>query len=133
LGRWRLRTTLLAVVVVIAAAASVVVDAEIDVPEWANVPGVDLPFVGDDPLRCDVVAATGGVRIELAGDSDSIDDYRHVWVNGVVVEGLELQDRRAELSFEDDDVVHLAVSPTRQSDSRFWCGSASRSEGILER
>ena len=124
---------MLAVAVVIAAAASLLFDLEVDVPEWANVPGVDLPFVGDDPLICDVVAAPGGVAVELSGSPDTIDDYRHVWVNGEIDRDMPLQGRRAEVAFIDDDELHLAVSRTRERDDRFWCGSASRTDGILER
>lgn len=124
---------MLAVAVVIAAAASLLFDLEVDVPEWANVPGVDLPFVGDDPLRCDVVAAPAGVVVELAGSPDTIDDYRHVWVNGEIDGDLVVGERRVEVEFADEGELHLAVSRTRRWDDRFWCGSASNVDGILER
>ncbi|NEP51028.1 MAG: hypothetical protein F6K65_20400 [Moorea sp. SIO3C2] len=132
-GRWRRRTTVLAAVVVIAAAASLLFDIEVDVPDWANVPGVDLPFVGDDPLVCDVVDADPDMMVVLSGSPDTIGDHRFVWVNGEIDDALVLDGDRVQVSFGDAELIHLAVSTTREHDDRFWCGSADRELGVLER
>ena len=125
---------MLLVAVLAAAGAAVAIDGEIDVPEWANVPGVDLPFVGDDPLRCDVLALDGSsVRVQLSGAPKIIDDYVHPHVNGEPVPGIAIVDHAFVVPLPaDGSAAHLSVATTAGSDDRFWCGSADLERGVTE-
>ena len=130
----RSRIVGLTLAVVIALAAAVLIDGEVDVPGWANVPGVDLPFVGDDPLNCDVVAVDATtVRVELSGADDVIDDFVHVHVNGEPSPESEMVGHVAIVSLPADRAdVHLSVATEPGAVERFWCGSAN-SNGVIER
>lgn len=132
-GRRRTRIVGLTIAVVVALVAAVAIDGEVDVPEWANVPGVDLPFFGDDPLLCDLaVVDSTAVRIELSGAPDVIDDFVHVHVNGEPTPEYQMVDHVAIVSLPTDGSdVHLSVATAPGVDERFWCGSAN-GNGVSE-
>ncbi len=132
-GRRRTRIVGLTVAVVVAVTVAVMIDGEVDVPEWANVPGVDLPFFGDDPLLCDLVVVDAStVRVELSGAPDVIDDFVHVHVNGEPAPEFEMVDHVAiVLVPADGSEVHLSVATEPGVDERFWCGTANR-DGVSE-
>jgi hypothetical protein len=131
----RTRIIGLTVAVLVAAIAAVFIDGEVDVPEWANVPGVDLPFVGDDPLRCDVIAVDATtVQVELSGAPNIIDDYVHLYVNGEPAQESVRGERSFAVSLpEDGSDTHLSVATTPEANERFWCGTANNREGVTER
>lgn len=66
----------------------------IDLPAWANLPGVDIPVVGDtDAVDCRLsqIGDTDRVMITIVdGDTDTHGDYVHVWNAGELVDPSEL-------------------------------------------
>ena len=66
----------------------------IDLPAWANLPGVDVPIVGDtDAIDCRLsqIGETDRVRITIVdGNEDTYADYVHVWNAGRIVDPSEI-------------------------------------------
>jgi len=106
----------------------------IDLPAWANVPGVDLPLIGDkDAIDCRLSVAddtTDPVRIQIDivdGNEDSYTDYQYVWNNGNLVDNtmyerpsvdqliVPIQDDKPEQFFS------VSIEPIREG--RVYCES----------
>ena len=66
----------------------------IDLPSWANLPGVDIPLFGDtDAIDCKLAQIEDTDRVEITivdGDSNTHGDYVHVWNAGQVVDPSEV-------------------------------------------
>lgn len=80
----------------------------IDLPAWANLPGVDVPIVGDtDAIDCRLaqIDDTDRVRITIVdGNEDTYADYVHVWNAGQIVDPSEIT-RVA------DDIIESSSTP----------------------
>ena len=98
---------LVAVVAVLVGASAAGVGDVIDLPEWANVQGVDVPLIGDtDNLNCRLSQVEGTTDVEIRimdGDESTYDDFQYVFNNG------ELRDAE-ELTRVSSDVI---ISPSR--------------------
>lgn len=103
----------------------------IDLPEWANVPGVDLPVVGDtDQIDCRLAQIDGTRDVEITivdGDRETYPDYVHVWNNGNLVEATEI-DRQADdflvvpsTAGTDEQFYSISIEPVREG--RIYCES----------
>lgn len=66
----------------------------IDLPAWANLPGVDVPVIGDtDAIDCRLaqIGSTDRVQITLVdGDESTYAQYVHVWNAGQIVDPSEI-------------------------------------------
>jgi hypothetical protein len=103
----------------------------IDLPAWANVPGVDLPIVGDkDAIDCKLeqVAGTRNVEITIVdGDSSKYPNYVHVFNNGDLVDEAEIDRLSDEVLIVsstdgvDEQFYAIAVVPFREG--RIFCES----------
>ena len=64
------------------------VDDVIDLPAWAQIPGVDVPIVGDtDHLTCRLNQVEGTTDVEITivdGDESTYSEYIYVFNNGDV-------------------------------------------------
>lgn len=106
----------------------------VDLPAWANVPGVDLPLVGDkDAIDCRLSIAddtNDPVQIQIDvvdGDKDTYPDYQYVWNNGNLVDDttyerpavdqliVPVQDDKPEQFFS------ISIEPVREG--RVYCES----------
>jgi hypothetical protein len=79
----------LAAAVVAVALIGVGSDGEIDLPGWTDIPGIDVPFIGDsDVLDCRLSNPEGVlVQMELVdGDESTYGDFQHVWWNGNLID-----------------------------------------------
>ncbi len=105
----------------------------IDLPEWANVPGVDLPVVGDtDQIDCKLAQIDGTRDVEITivdGDKTTYPDYLHVWNNGNLVDAAQV-DRRADdvlvvpsTNGTDEQFYSISIEPVR--DGRVFCESVT--------
>ena len=85
----------------------------IDLPEWANIPGIDIPLIGDnDAIDCKLrqIDDTRNVRITIIdGDKTTYSSYVHVWNNGNLIEAT---DRPL------DEVLIVSSDPTK--DEQFY-------------
>lgn len=112
----------------------------IDLPEWANVPGVDLPIVGDtDQIDCKLSKAaisglTGDepdpypVEIKIVdGDKATYGQYMYVWNNGNLLdEGsiIRLDDELLHVipnNIEPEQFFSISIEPVREG--RVFCES----------
>lgn len=106
----------------------------IDLPAWANVPGVDLPIVGDkDAIDCRLSIADADadpIRIQIDivdGNSDSYGDYQYVWNNGNLVDSTEYErpaDDQLIVPIHDDkpeQFFSVSIDPIREG--RVYCES----------
>lgn len=106
----------------------------IDLPAWANVPGVDLPIVGDkDAIDCRLSIVEGSadplqIQIDIVdGNEESYMDYQYVWNNGNLVDDtvytrtsadqllVPVQDNKSEQFFS------VSIDPVREG--RVYCES----------
>ena len=132
-GSTRLRTVaLLAAAGVLAlVGASVAIGDEIDLPAWANVPGVDLPLLGDtDAIDCRLrqVDDTSQVEITIVdGDESTYDEYQWVFNNGQFVDAEDVErlasDTIISSSREGADEQFYAVALVPDPEGRVFCGS----------
>ena len=106
----------------------------IDLPEWANVPGVDLPVIGDtDQIDCRLSIADENadpvlIQIDVVdGDADTYSDYQYIWNNGNLVDstGFErIADDRFVVPVGSDrpeQFFSISIEPEREN--RVWCES----------
>ena len=67
----------------------------IDLPEWANVEGIDVPLIGDtDQIDCRLRAVDGADLVEVRivdGDESTYADYVHVWRNGNLLDAADVE------------------------------------------
>jgi len=103
----------------------------IDLPAWANVPGVDLPLVGDtDAIDCRLAQVDGSRNVEIRivdGDDSTYPDYEHVWNNGNLVDPTMI-DRQApdflivpSTEGTDEQFYSISIEPVREG--RVFCES----------
>ncbi len=103
----------------------------IDLPAWANLPGVDVPVVGDtDAIDCRLaqIGDTDRVQITIVdGDEDTYAQYTHVWNAGNLVDPSNLV-RVSDSVIESTSTEGLAeqfysisIEPVR--DGRVFCES----------
>ncbi len=103
----------------------------IDLPAWANLPGVDVPLLGDvDAIDCRLaqIGDTDRVQITIVdGDIESHGDYVHVWNAGNLVEPDELvrvSDSVIESSSTEglfEQFYSISIEPVREG--RVFCES----------
>ena len=103
----------------------------IDLPAWANLPGVDVPIVGDtDAIDCRLaqIGDTDRVMITIVdGDIDTHADYVHVWNAGELVDPDELvrvSDSVIESSSTEgivEQFYSVSIEPVREG--RVFCES----------
>lgn len=66
----------------------------IDLPSWANLPGVDIPIVGDtDAIDCRLTQIDDTDRVQITivdGDAETYAEYVHVWNAGQIVDPSEI-------------------------------------------
>lgn len=103
----------------------------IDLPAWANLPGVDVPIVGDtDAIDCRLAQIDGTDRVTITivdGDSDTYSQYVNVWNAGELVPDSELN-RVSDSVIESSSTPGLAeqfysisIEPVREG--RVFCES----------
>ncbi len=103
----------------------------IDLPGWANLPGVDVPIVGDtDQVDCRLaqIGDTDRVQITIVdGDQATHADYIYVWNAGELVDESELvrvSDSIIESSSTDgieEQFYSVSIEPIREG--RVFCES----------
>lgn len=103
----------------------------IDLPAWANIPGVDVPIVGDtDAIDCrlEQIGDTDRVRITIVdGDIDSHAQYVNVWNAGNLVpadEIVRVSDSVIESSSTEgieEQFYSVSIEPVREG--RVFCES----------
>lgn len=103
----------------------------IDLPSWANLPGVDVPVVGDtDQIDCRLAQIGGTDRVQITivdGDQATYADYTYVWNAGELVDESELvrvSDSIIESSSTDgieEQFYSISIEPVR--DGRIFCES----------
>ncbi len=103
----------------------------IDLPAWANIPGVDVPIVGDtDAVDCrlEQIGDTDRVRITIVdGDTDTHGQYVNVWNAGELVDASELvrvSDSVIESSSTEgieEQFYSVSIEPVREG--RVFCES----------
>lgn len=103
----------------------------IDLPGWANLPGVDVPLVGDtDQIDCRLaqIGDTDRVQITIVdGDEETHSDYIHVWNAGELVDESELtrvSDSIIESSSTEgieEQFYSISIEPIREG--RVFCES----------
>ena len=122
------------VIVIAAAGYSVITGEEIDLPEWANIPGVDLPVIGDtDRIDCRLSFADRDaepilIQIDVVdGNADTYADYQYVWNNGNLVDSTGFE-RPSDDQFivpvrddQEDQFFSISIEPEREE--RVWCES----------
>ncbi len=106
----------------------------IDLPAWANIPGVDLPVIGDkDAIDCrlsiaDASADPVRVQIDITdGRSETYGDYQFVWNNGNLVDSTGF-DRPSDSRFivpaisdRPEQFFSISIEPEREG--RVFCES----------
>ena len=103
----------------------------IDLPAWTNLPGVDVPIVGDtDAIDCRLAQIDGTDRVTITivdGDSDTYSQYVNVWNAGELVPDSELN-RVSDSVIESSSTPGLAeqfysisIEPVREG--RVFCES----------
>ena len=106
---------------------------ELDTPAWTNIPGVDIPLIGDtDAIDCRLtqIDSTRNVRIKIVdGDAASYDSYVHVWNNGNLIDPDRIQ-RVDQATFivpsadgVDEQWYSISIIPVR--DGRVYCESVT--------
>ncbi len=106
----------------------------IDLPAWANVPGVDLPLVGDkDAIDCRLSIADDTsdpvhIQIDIVdGRAESYVEYQYVWNNGNLVDSTVYErpaDSRLIVPVQDDkpeQFFSVSIEPIREG--RVYCES----------
>ena len=103
----------------------------IDLPAWANIPGVDVPLVGDtDAIDCrlEQIGDTDRVRITIVdGDTSTHAQYVNVWNAGNLVDASEIvrvSDSVIESSSTegiDEQFYSVSIEPIREG--RVFCES----------
>lgn len=107
----------------------------IDLPAWANVPGVDLPIIGDkDAIDCrlsiaDADATPIRIKIDIVdGDKATHADYAYVWNNGNLVDDTvyeRLADDELIVPVQDTEATEqffsVSIEPVREG--RVFCES----------
>ena len=105
----------------------------IDLPEWANVPGVDLPVVGDtDQIDCKLAQIDGTRNVEITivdGDESTYTEYVHVWNNGNLIDADQV-DRQSDhvlvvpsTNGTDEQFYSISIEPVREG--RVFCESVT--------
>jgi len=107
------------------------VDDVIDLPAWAQIPGVDVPLIGDtDQLGCELhqVEGTTDVRITLSdGDESTYDEYIYVFNNGEFRQPEEITRLSPDTlispsrEYFGDQWFSIATEPLRES--RVYCSN----------
>jgi len=106
------------------------VDDVIDLPEWANVRGVDVPLIGDmDVIDCrlEQIDDTRRVRVAIVdGDESTYARYVHVWNNGHIVDP-DLVERPSDdlmisASKPGTDEQWYSISDEPIEEARVYCG-----------
>ena len=103
----------------------------IDLPAWANLPGVDIPLVGDtDAIDCRLtqIGDTDRVQIMIVdGDADTYASFVHVWNAGEIVDPSEVvrvSDDIIESSSAEgivEQFYSISIEPVREG--RVFCES----------
>ena len=103
----------------------------IDLPAWANLPGVDVPLIGDtDAIDCRLaqIGDTDRVMITIVdGDSDTYAQYVNVWNAGELVDPSEIvrvSDSVIESSSTEgivEQFYSISIEPVREG--RVFCES----------
>ena len=101
----------------------------IDLPAWAQIPGVDAPIVGDtDHLTCRLNQVEGTTDVEITivdGDESTYSQYIYVFNNGDVRDPDEITrvDNETLISpsrpYTDEQWYSIATEPVRES--RVFC------------
>lgn len=107
----------------------------IDLPAWANIPGVDVPLIGDkDAIDCRLSIADDTdtpvrVRINIVdGNVETHTDYQYVWNNGNLVDNTmfeRLADDELIVPVQDDTNAEqfFSVSIVPEREGRVFCES----------
>lgn len=107
----------------------------IDLPGWANVPGVDVPLIGDkDAIDCrlsiaDDTSTPVVVRINIVdGNTETHVDYQYVWNNGNLVDNTMFERLAADellVPVQDDTNAEqfFSVSIVPEREGRVFCES----------
>ena len=103
----------------------------IDLPAWANLPGVDVPLIGDtDAIDCRLaqIGDTDRVMITIVdGDSNTYAQYVNVWNAGELVDPSEIvrvSDSVIESSSTEgivEQFYSISIEPVREG--RVFCES----------
>ena len=103
----------------------------IDLPAWANLPGVDVPLIGyTDAIDCRLaqIGDTDRVMITIVdGDSDTYAQYVNVWNAGELVDPSEIvrvSDSVIESSSTEgivEQFYSISIEPVREG--RVFCES----------
>lgn len=103
----------------------------IDLPAWANLPGVDVPLIGDtDAIDCRLAQIGGTDRVMITivdGDSDTYAQYVNVWNAGELVDPSEIvrvSDSVIESSSTEgivEQFYSISIEPVREG--RVFCES----------
>lgn len=103
----------------------------VDLPEWANVRGVDVPLIGNtDLLGCRLSQVDGTTDVEIRivdGDESTYDDFQFVFNNGDLRDAEELtrvsSDRIISPSRPDAITQFYSIATEPDRDSRVFCSS----------
>lgn len=102
----------------------------IDLPEWLNIKGVDVPLVGDtDNIDCKLESVAGVDRIEIKivdGDKSTYTSYVNVWRNGNLVDPDDVErlaDNLLSAPGEKGVEQFYAISILPDRDARVFCES----------
>ncbi len=128
---WRRRLLIgfASAVAVLAGLSVLGVDDVIDLPEWANVSGVDIPLLGDtDIIDCRLDQVDGTRRVEISivdGDESTYSRYVHVWNNGNIVDpdlvDRPSDDRLISASKPGTDEQWYSISDEPVEEARVFC------------
>ena len=107
----------------------------IDLPEWANIPGIDLPIVGDtDAIDCKLEQVEGTRNVEITivdGDSTTYPDYIYVFNNGNLVDQAQIDRLSDEVlvvpSTDGVDEQFYAIALVPVPEGRVFCESVTLS------
>ncbi len=103
----------------------------INLPAWANIPGVDIPLVGDtDAIDCRLAQIDRSDRVQITivdGDESTYSQYVHVWNAGNIVDPSEVE-RVADNIIEssstpglDEQFYSISIEPV--GEGRVYCES----------